>query len=53
MKLVVSATIALASFAYVTQAGIADGLNPEEQSLMDKGATMETYKITEHSGHSI
>jgi hypothetical protein len=31
----------------------ADDLTPEEQSLVDKGATMQTYNPTEHSRHFI
>jgi hypothetical protein len=47
-------TIASTAQAYSSKSAIFDApLNPDEQALYDKGATMEIYEPTEHSGHSI
>src|SRR5258708_11076708 len=49
-KLLIALTAGL--FAVTTTAQ-AENLTPEEQALVDKGATMETFDQNEHSRHQI
>ncbi len=49
-KLLIALTAGL--FAVTTTAQ-AENLTPEEQALVDKGATMETFAPNEHSRHQI
>src|SRR5258708_24143998 len=49
-KLLIALTAGL--FAVTTTAQ-AENLTPEEQALVDKGATMETFAPNEHSRHEI
>jgi hypothetical protein len=46
------ASLTIAS-AFADNANDTKNLTPEEQALLDKGATMEMYEPTKHSGHEI
>jgi hypothetical protein len=50
MKQLLLTILATGLFAATTRAG---DLTPEEQALVDKGATMEMYSPKEHSRHFI